>query len=350
MRFNAYFVRVRGIGLTAPTSGKLLIDGETVPSSLEPIDGGIAVLHFPHQVALSFRQELEFGRRGGVLEVLLPMLSKYNQRKLKRLATLLPTLVETPPVEWIESLLTVEKYLQASRLLSFFAADPAEWAGRLLEWEVAGRVKVISFFPPFVTSHENYCELMESLRLFLAERLARREKGVSLTEVEEHLKIPQDSLFFRYLLRSLTEELELAIMPGRLVFQRLPLSEEERVQQDQLRECLKQNRLAVFSIERAGKASTLTPAQLNQALWHLLSEGEIVSCGEHHFVLADELGRIINRLKKFKRNEGDVLTIQAFREIAGTLPRESLIVLLEHLDGQGITRRKGNHRIIELPA
>jgi len=350
MRFNAYFVRVHGISLNAPTSGKLLIDGSTIPSSLEPIEGGIAVLHFPHQIALPFRRELEFGKRGGMLEVLLPMLSKYNQRKLKRLAALLPTLVEAPPVEWIPGLLSVEKYLVASRLLPFFAADPTEWATRLLEWEVAGKVKVISFFPPFVTSYENYHEVLESLHLFLAERQARREKGVSLTEIEEHLKIPQDSLFFRYLLRSLAEELELAFMPGRLVFQRLPLSEEEKLQQDQLRECLKQNRLAVFSLERAGKVSPLTPAQLNQALWHLLSEGEIVSCGEHHFVLADELGRIINRLKKYKRNEGDVLTIQAFREIAGTLPRESLIVLLEHLDDRGITRRKGNHRIIELPA
>ncbi len=350
MRFNAYFVSVRGIGLTAPTSGKISIAGDLVPSSLEPIDAGVAVLHFPFQVDLRFGQELPFGKRGGVLHILLPMLSKYNQRKLKRMAVLLPSLREQEPVEWVAGLLSVEKYLQASRLMPFFGADPVRWAAKMLEWEIAARVKVISYFPLFVTSHENYREVMAALRLFLAERQARREKGVALGEIEDHLKIPQDSLFFRYLLRSLEVELELALLPGRVVFQRLPLSEEEKLQQEELRECLKQNKLAVFSIERVGRVSPLTPAQLNQALWHMLSEGEIVACGEHHFVLADELARIINRLKKFKRNEGDVLSIQGFRDIAGTLPRESLIILLEHFDNQGITRRKGNVRIIELPA
>ena len=68
---------------------------------------------------------------------------------------------------------------------------------------------------------------------------------------------------------------------------------------------------------------------------------------ERYFIFSDEYNKIINRLKKFKRNQGDIITIDDLRTMT-SLSRKYLIVLFEYLDGQNITQRIGNKRKILL--
>jgi hypothetical protein len=81
----------------------------------------------------------------------------------------------------------------------------------------------------------------------------------------------------------------------------------------------------------------------------MLDEEKLLQLDERHFIFSEEYGKIINRLKKFKRNQGDIMTFDDLRSLT-SYTRKYLIVLFEYWDGQNITRRVGNKRQILLSA
>jgi hypothetical protein len=81
----------------------------------------------------------------------------------------------------------------------------------------------------------------------------------------------------------------------------------------------------------------------------MLDEEKFLQLDERHFIFNDEYNKIINRLKKFKRNQGDILTFDDLRAVT-SYSRKYLIVLFEYWDGHNITRRVGNKRQILLGA
>jgi selenocysteine-specific elongation factor len=81
----------------------------------------------------------------------------------------------------------------------------------------------------------------------------------------------------------------------------------------------------------------------------MLTEGKFVQLNERYFMFSDEYQKIINRLKKFKRNQGDIISIDDLRTLT-TYSRKYIIILFEYLDLQNITVRVGNKRKILLGA
>jgi hypothetical protein len=97
------------------------------------------------------------------------------------------------------------------------------------------------------------------------------------------------------------------------------------------------------------KCTNYSLKQINDSLWYMLEEEKFLQLDERYFIFSDEYNKIINRLKKFKRNQGDILTFDDLRTIT-SYSRKYLIVLFEYWDGQNITRRQGNKRQILLGA
>jgi hypothetical protein len=156
-------------------------------------------------------------------------------------------------------------------------------------------------------------------------------------------KCESDQRLLRYLLATLGETPHFVISEDKLVFEKLPLSEDERFNQEELTKRLRRERSLVFSLEKAAKITQLPANQVNDAIWYLREAGQVVQLDEQHFIFADELEKIINRLKKYLRNQGDVIDVQDFRTETH-LNREQIITLLEYFDRVKITRREDNTR------
>ena len=120
-----------------------------------------------------------------------------------------------------------------------------------------------------------------------------------MTEIESKLKLPQSSIFFKYLLRLFTDNFSFKVIKDKLVFQELALSEKEKESMEKIERILRKNKLPIFSIENIVKLSDLIYKDINDSLWFLLSEGKITQLDEKYFIFSEDLDKIINRLKKF---------------------------------------------------
>ena len=135
MRFNAYFVR---FSHSQPSfSGNVQIEGKSVAASFNKISDDLFAAHFKNQVEFKFRQEIDFKNAKGRFTVLLPVLSQYNQRKLKKIAEILKSIQDNAFREVLLALLTVENFLEVEGLLYFFSLERRAMTEILTEMELA---------------------------------------------------------------------------------------------------------------------------------------------------------------------------------------------------------------------
>lgn len=174
-----------------------------------------------------------------------------------------------------------------------------------------------------------------------------RERTVKFSWLEKAVKVPQESVFFKYLLKKISQDLPFRILPMAVVFSKLPLSEEEKVRMAEIEKALRGNRQLIFTIENVQKYTSSSLKQINDALWYMLEEEKFLQLDERHFIFSEEYNKIINRLKKFKRNQGDIITFDDLRVLTA-YSRKYLIVLFEYWDRQTVTCRVGNKRKILL--
>jgi hypothetical protein len=347
MRFNAYFVRLSHS--QDSFSGNVRIGDKSAGADFRKISGDFFIVHFKNQVELSFRQELDFRNTRGSFTVLLPVLSQYNQRKLKKIADLLQGIERKNFKEIVLALMGVENFLEMEGLLYFFSLERREAVDVLTELELSRRVKIINLNYLFATSWEHFLLNLSAMEGALRAAYENRERTVKFARLEKTVKIPQESVFFKYLLKKCSQEFPCKIMAGALIFSQLPLSAEEKACMAEIEKVLRANKLPIFTFENVKKNTSYSLKQINDALWYMLEEEKLLQLDERHFIFSEEHGKLINRLKKFKRNQGDIMTIDDLRSLT-SYTRKYLIVLFEYWDGQNITRRVGNKRQILLSA
>ncbi|MCX6557063.1 MAG: SelB C-terminal domain-containing protein [Candidatus Aminicenantes bacterium] len=347
MKFNAYFVRFSHP--QASFSGVVQLDGENVKANFKRIDNDLFVVYFKNQVELRFLQKVAFKNTRSMLGVLLPVLSQYNQRKLKKISEILSLIEMQTFGQIICALLAVEKFLAVADLLHFFAVERWAAIAVLTELEIAQQVKTISFNDLFVTSWSHYSQNLASLEDVLRQAYENREKMLKFSQLEKVIKVPQTAIFFRYLLRKCSQLFPLKIVASAIIFSQLPLAADEKERMAGIEKVLKTNKLPVFTIENVQKNMSFSLSQINDALWYMLNEDKLLRLNERYFIFSDEYNKIINRLKKFKRNQGDIIAIDDLRAMT-SYSRKYLIILFEFLDEQNITQRIGNKRKILLGA
>ena len=347
MRFNAYFVRLSHS--QASFSGNVQIAGKSVAVSFNKISDDLFAAHFKNQVEFNFRQEIDFKNVRGHFTVLLPVLSQYNQRKLKKIAEILKSIQDKTFKEILLDLLTVENFLEVEGLLYFFSLERRGVTEVLTELELARQLKVINLNYLFVTSWEHFMQNLAAMENGLRQAYEGRERILKFSQLEKTVKIPQETVFFKYLLKKCSQEFPCKVLPNALIFSKLPLNDEEKTRMADIEKILKANKLIIFTIENVQKNTSYSLKQINDSLWYMLEEEKFMQLDERYFIFSEEYNKIINRLKKFKRNQGDIITFDDLREIT-TYSRKYLIVLFEYWDGQNITRRVGNKRQIQLGA
>ncbi|MCU0235453.1 MAG: SelB C-terminal domain-containing protein [Acidobacteria bacterium] len=347
MRFNAYFVRLAHS--QDSFQGSIQLGGASLAASFRRISGDLFTVHFMSQVELTFRQRIDFKNVRGGFTVLLPVLSQYNQRKMKRLGELLAGIEEKDFREVVPALLAVENFLEMEGLLYFFSLERRQAVDMLTQLELARQAKVINLNYLFVTSWDHFLQSLAAMEKVLRAAYASRERTVKFAQLEKAVKVPQESVFFKYLLKKSSQEFPCRIMPQALIFSQLPLSEEEKTRIADIERVLRANKLPVFTFENVQKNTAYTLKQINDALWYMVNEEKFLQLDERYFIFSEEYAKLINRLKKFKRNQGDIMTFDDLRALTA-YSRKYLIVLFEYWDRQNVTCRVGNQRQILLGA
>lgn len=345
MKFNAYIVR-----LDHPESnftGNLVVAEKTHYVNFKKISNNLFIAHFKNQINLKFLETLKFKNKNKQTTIILPMISKFNKRKLKKISEFTDSIEEKSPEDIFLKILTIEKYLKASQLLNFFSLKKREILEFLIEMELNKKIKIIELNSLYIILDKTYQNYLREFKLLLHQCYLKQKKSLKLTEIESKLKLPYSAVFLRYLVRQLDNELSIKIDRDKIVFQKLALTEKEKNLISAIEKILMKNKLTIFTIENILNLSELTQKQVNDSLWILLGEERIIQLNQRHFIFNDELNKIVNRLKKYKRNQAEFIDIKTFKEIT-FLNRKNTITIFEYFDSCFITQRIGDKRKILL--
>lgn len=345
MKFTSYFVLFDHH--EASFQGRIFLDPDDYSASFNRIDENIYILQFAGQVSLRLGRTFMFKKSGQTGTVLFPQYAKLNQRKQQKLVAFLKKWDRNDPYVLLTALLDTENFLEIEPLRHFFGLTHPVALNWVIGEAVADRLFLMDSLQLMVCSRETVAHFRDRIE----EQIKAARSGVVTTvrfsDLEEAAKLPADSRLFRYLLSSLQETFAYTLLKDSLVLGNNELSDNDRSIFKDLHLLLKKYKLLIFSLDDLLATKTIPHKRLNDMLWALVEQGDVTRLNERFFIFHEDLAKIINRLKKHKRNVSDEIDIKAFREMT-QLTRKYIITLFEYFDANGITRRVENHRQILL--
>lgn len=344
MRFNSYFIELTH--RETDFTGNLMIQDNPAHTNFKKIGDDLFIAYFKNQVELKFLEKIEFKKKNSPsVTILFPLISKYNKRKLTRIAKILKHPETREKNSILFDFLTVEKFLKVGELLDFFSNSKEETIELLIRQELEKKIKIIDFQNLFITSYENFLDYQAELNTIFSNYLVNRDKTIKLTDLENKLKLPSSSIFFKYLLCCLNDNFSFRIIQDKIAFRETILSGKEKEAIKKIEELLEKNKLPIFTVEELQKSTDLNHKEVYDSLWHLLEKEEIVQLSKKYFILNEDLNKLINKLKKYKRNQGEMIDINTFREMT-SFSRKYIIALFEYFDSRHLTMRVENRRKI----
>ncbi len=345
MKFTSYFISLKH---ESPSfTGKISKNEELIVATFIKVEKNIYIIHFTNQYEFCFFEKTNLKSSNEEITFLSPAISKYNKRKLSKLCTLLENTKPEDNAKTLLNLLSVENFLKCSLLLNFFKIERESFAKSLTKKEIQHEIKIIDVNLLYLTSYENYITYLKELNQFILNKYNKREKSFKVSEIELSLKLPKESIFFKYLLYSLKEEFSFTISNDRITFFKLSLTRKD-LENIKIIETEINSRTGVFSLEEMIKKTGLALTIVNDSVWNLIEERKIVQLNKKFFISNSELIKIINKLKKYKRNQGETISIKLFRDLTN-YTRKNIIVIMEYLDQEKITVRIDDNRKILLP-
>ncbi|MEN8223334.1 MAG: SelB C-terminal domain-containing protein [Acidobacteriota bacterium] len=330
--------------------GIVVHNGNNYSGNFNRVFEDIFLLKFKQNVNLTFKEKIELKSRTKTFAPLIPLFAESNKKKLTRIAKSLNDSWEAlSETDIIVLTLNIEKALNVIYLKDFLSLNNEELLEILIRSESKKELKLLDITNLFACSYkiftDNYSNMVEKLTTSYNSRI----KSVKFSDLAGKIFFHPDSIYFKYMLEKARSRQNFRVLKDKLVFTELPLSDKETSTVNEVEKIIKKNKLGVFSIFSIRKVSGIEIEKINNSLWHMLGEEKIVPLDDkrEYFIFAEELTKIINRLKKYKRNQGDMIDISSFREIS-VLNRKNIILVLEYLDSQKITTRVDNNRRIEL--
>jgi archaellin len=349
MKFNAYIVEFKH--KENSFTGTLIASDKPVSANFRKIGHDLFIANFKTQVEFKFLEKVAIKQKNKEALVLLPLLSKYNKRKLIKISKFLSS--DAPGARdqttILLNLLTVEKFLKAQELLSFFTMNREELIDFLIQKEVQQAIKIVDFTHLSITTYENMRNYIKELKALLTGYHSSGAKSIKLSEVETRLKLSQSSIFFKYLLQCCKHDIPLKISKDKIALRKLALSDDEKDSLVEIEAILKENKISIFTVENILKHSSILEKEITDSLWLLMEAGKVIQLNEDFYIFKDELNKIVNKLKKYKRNQGEMIDIQSLRELT-LFTRKYIIALFEYFDTNRITQRVENQRRILIPA
>jgi hypothetical protein len=345
MKFTSYYVHFDH--QEASFQGRIFLEPNDYSTTFNRVDENIYILQFASQVSLRLGQTFSFKKTGQNGTILLPQHNKYNQRKQQKLMTFLKDWDRTDPFSVLTVLLDIENFLEIETVRHFFNLTHQG----ALDW-VIGEVFADRLF--LMDTQSLMVCTRETVTLFaqrVEEQIKAAHTGVVNTlrfpDIEEAAKLPADSRLFRYLLAVFQPKYAYTLMKDSLVLGKNELSDSDRSSAKDLQALLKKHKMIVFSLDDLIETKTLPHKKLNDMLWAMVEKDDVVRLNDRFFIFQEDLAKILNRLKKHKRNVSDEIDIKTFREMT-QLTRKYIITLFEYFDAQNITRRVEDHRQILL--
>lgn len=348
MKFNAYIVELKHRDNSL--SATILDSTQHLQSvNFNKIGKDLFIANFKTQVEFRFLDQIELKGKNKDILVLMPAMSKYNKRKFSKIAKFLEKTEERNLNGILTNLLNIEKFLKVDELLDFFSISREEMLKELIDKEIRREIKIIGLSSLFITSYENFLECQEEMKSIFTNCFTGRIKSIKLVEIEARLKLPLVSLFFKYLINFMHQHFSFKAFKDKIVFQKMGLSDSEKISLEEIEAIVRQTKNNIFTLDTIQSNSDLLQHEINNSLWFLVENGKVTQLDEASFIFTEELNKIINKLKKFKRNQGDWIDIQTFRELT-QYSRKYIIILFEYFDAQRITERIENRRKILLSA
>ncbi len=345
MKFTSYFIKLKH---ESPNfSGKITKDDEMLLATFVKVEENFYIIHFKNQYEFSFYEKTNLNSSNEEITFLAPFLSKYNKRKLTRIFTLIADAKPEDNSKTLLNLIYVENFLKCSLLLDFFKINKENLIQHLTTQEIDNKIKIIDVSLLYITLYDNYKKYLEELNQIILTKYNKREKTIKLSDIELKLKLPKESIFFKYLLYSLKDEYSFIISNDRLTFSRLSLTQKD-LDNIEFIEIEINGRTGVFSLEEMIKKTGLAYAIVNDSVWNLIENKKVIQLNKKFFISNSELSKTINKLKKYKRNQGDIISIKLFRDLTN-YTRKNIIVILEYMDNEKITERIDDNRKILLP-
>jgi hypothetical protein len=345
MKFNSYLIELNH--KESSLSSSMVLNEETIQVNCKRVLKDIFVAHFKSQIQLTYLQSIELKSRNKSMVVLLPIFSKYNKRKLTKISKTMMEPENRAELDLIKHYLSIEKILRVNDLLSFISISRIEAIDFLLHQELNKKIKIIDFTYLSITQYDNYLDYYNKLNEIFLHCYTNGVKAIKLSEIESQLKLPGTSLFLRYLIKLLDANFSFNFFKDKIIFQKVGLSKEEKSSIMEVQNALKKKKSIIFTIDEIIKLSELSHKEVNDSIWYLVDDGQVVQLNDQNFIFKEEINKILNKLKKFKRNQGEDINIQDFREIT-LFNRKDIIILFEYFDSQNITERIENKRKILL--
>ncbi|MEW5974449.1 MAG: selenocysteine-specific translation elongation factor [Acidobacteriota bacterium] len=220
--------------------------------------------------------------------------------------------------------------------------------GSLQELATKGQVQILSENPMAVMARGVFGSLCGQAEKTLATYHAQNPLAAGMPK--EHL---HSALFrnmpagcFRAVLGELTK-LGRVVVEGdqvKLAGHRVVLDSSEDRARERLEQGLLESNLQVPDIQEVLAKLPLSPDQSRRLLQHLLRQGTLVRVSESLVFHSRAIEQVKAALASY-RTKSKVLDVPQFKELTG-ISRKYAIPLLEYLDRERITRRKGNLREI----
>lgn len=345
MKFTSYYVHFDH--QEASFQGRIFLEPNDYSTTFNRIEDDLYILQFASQVSLRLGQSFVFKKTGQSGTVLLPQHNKYNQRKQQKLLAFLKDWDRQDPFALLTILLDIDNFLEVEDIRHFFGLTHQVALDWIITETVADRLFLMDTQTLMVCTRE-------TVRLFskrIEEQIKSAHTGVvntlRFTDIEEAAKLPAESRLFRYLIAGFQHIYGYTLMKDALVLGKNELSDSDRSSVKDLQTLLKKHKLIIFSLDDLLETKTIPHKKLNDMLWAMVEKEDLVRLNDRFFIFQEDLAKIINRLKKHKRNVSDEIDIKTFREMT-QLTRKYIITLFEYFDAQNITRRIEDHRQILL--
>jgi selenocysteine-specific elongation factor len=231
-----------------------------------------------------------------------------------------------------------------SRMTTALPLSPSEMEALAQNLEAEGVVRILSFSPLFVVSRES----VDFFRGKIVAAVARHheahpeDSGILVERLRKRFDVP--TRVFLLAMKALLHEGVLRQEGDGLALKdfvrRLPPRDERLL--ERLETGWDEIGRPILSQGEIQERLAVRPPTLAKLIKVLIDRRRILAFGEGLFVRAGWLDGIIAKVRDMKRTE---LTVSDFKTITG-LSRKYAIPLLELLDDQGITRRRGASRDI----
>jgi selenocysteine-specific elongation factor len=212
------------------------------------------------------------------------------------------------------------------------------------ELEAEGRVKILSFAPLFLISHESFDYLCQKIVPYLEQFYKKHPsfKGLPLEKIKKRFNLSEKILLLAVKALERTGKVRLARKMLRLPDHEAVLSPQEEKLLSRLEEAFFRGGSQSVSLDSIRKEFRVSAERLDRLLSVLVERKKVIQGPEGLLVHSVWLDEIIGRVRALGKKE---MSVGEFKALTG-MSRKFAIPLLELLDQMGVTRRQGPTREI----